>query len=382
MGGQAGLVLCPEAHIYDHGVEHPLRPQRVLYTWRLIIACGLTELPNVSAFACREASDAEIRLVHTGEYLDATRRAGHAEPGPWARYGYGPGDNPIFPNMHEAGALVAGASLLAARAVHGGNVVHAFNAPGGLHHAMPSRASGFCVYDDPAIAIAWMLRAGVERVAYVDVDVHHGDGVQAIFYEDPRVLTISIHQSGETLFPGTGSIAERGAGDAVGTAVNIPLEPYTTDEAWLTAFRAVVPPIVRAFAPEVLVTQLGCDTHVTDPLAQLQLTTRAYRETAGLLHGLAHDVTDGRWVATGGGGYQWARVVPRAWTLYFAEMCGEELPDALPESWIEIVERETGGPVPATFSEPPPERDRLDASTEETIELVRRTCFPFFGLEV
>ena len=381
MGGEAGLVLCPEARIYDHGPEHPLRPARVSFTWQLIEACGLTERANVSTLACRAASDAEVGLVHTADFIEATRRAGHGEPGPWGRYGYGPGDNPIFPNMHEAGALVAGASIVAAGAVDDGSVLHAFNAAGGLHHAKPSRASGFCVYDDPAVAIGWLLELGAERIAYVDVDVHHGDGVQAIFYADPRVLTISIHQSGETLFPGTGSISERGAGDAVGTAVNIPLEPYTADEAWLTAFRELVPPMIRAFAPEVLVTQLGCDTHVTDPLAQLQLTTRAYRETAGLLHGLAHEVTGGRWVATGGGGYQWARVVPRAWTLYFAEMCDAKLRDALPESWIETIERETGGPVPDTFSEPPPEPDRLDASTEETIELVRRTCFPFFGLE-
>jgi acetoin utilization protein AcuC len=378
VGGEAGLVLCPEARIYDHGPEHPLRPARVSFTWQLIEACGLTERANVSTLACRSASDAEVGLVHTADFIEATRRAGHGEPGPWGRYGYGPGDNPIFPNMHEAGALVAGASIVAAGAVDDGSVLHAFNAAGGLHHAKPSRASGFCVYDDPAVAIGWLLELGAERIAYVDVDVHHGDGVQAIFYADPRVLTISIHQSGETLFPGTGSISERGAGDAVGTAVNIPLEPYTADEAWLTAFRELVPPMIRAFAPEVLVTQLGCDTHVTDPLAQLQLTTRAYRETAGLLHGLAHEVTGGRWVATGGGGYQWARVVPRAWTLYFAEMCDAKLP----ESWIETVEREAGAPVPDTFSEPPPEPDRLDPSTEETIELVRRTCFPLFGLEV
>ncbi len=380
MSGQAGLVLCPAAHIYDHGIQHPLRPQRVLYTWQLIVACGLTDLPNVSTFACREASDAEIALVHSAEYIDATRRAGHGEPGPWGRYGYGPGDNPIFPNMHEAGAVVAGASIVAAKAVHDGPVLHAFNAAGGLHHAMPSRASGFCVYDDPAVAIAWLLEHGIERIAYVDVDVHHGDGVQAIFYEDPRVLTISIHQSGETLFPGTGSVSERGAGGGAGTSVNIPLEPYVSDEAWLAAFRELVPPMVRAFGPEVLVTQLGCDTHVTDPLAQLQLTTRAYRETAAMLHTLAHEATDGRWVATGGGGYQWARVVPRAWTLYFAEMCEAQLPDALPEDWIEAVERETHGPVPGTFSERSPERDRLDPATEETIALVRRTCFSAFGL--
>ena len=380
MSGQAGLVLCPDVRIYDHGPQHPLRPERVLYTWRLIEACGLLTLPNVSSLTCRTASDPEIGLVHTAEFIDATRMAGHREPGPWGRFGYGPGDNPIFPDMHEAGALVAGASLVAAEAVHDGTVLHAFNAAGGLHHAMPSRASGFCVYDDPAIAIARLLERGVERIAYVDVDVHHGDGVQAIFYEDPRVLTISIHQSGETLFPGTGSVTERGAGRAVGTAVNIPLEPYTTDEAWLAAFRELVPPMVRAFGPGVLVTQLGCDTHVTDPLAQLQLTTRAYRQTAETLHALAHEVTGGRWLATGGGGYQWASVVPRAWTLSFAEMSDVQLPDAVPADWVEVVERESHGDVPTTFSEPPPERDRLDASTEETIELVRRTCFPFFGL--
>ena len=174
----------------------------------------------------------------------------------------------------------------------------------------------------------------------MDVDVHHGDGVQAIFYEDPRVLTVSIHQSGDTLFPGTGFVDERGAGDAEGTAVNVPLQPGVGDRAWLAAFAEIVPPVVRAFAPKVLVTQLGCDTHRTDPLAQLRLSTAAYRETAATLHALAHEVTGGRWLATGGGGYQWATVVPRAWTIAFAEMAGAELPDALPEPWIEQVEFE------------------------------------------
>jgi acetoin utilization protein AcuC len=283
--------------------------------------------------------------------------------------------------MHEAGALVAGASLVAAEAVAEGTALHAFNAAGGLHHAMPSRASGFCVYDDPAIAIAWLLRRGIHPIAYVDVDVHHGDGVQAIFYEDPRVLTISLHQSGDTLFPGTGFVTERGAAGAEGTKVNVPLRPGVSDEAWLAAFRAVVPPIVRAFAPKVLVTQLGCDTHWSDPLANLLLTTGAYRETAAELHALAHEAAGGRWVATGGGGYQWASVVPRAWTTYFAAMCDAELPDALPESWIEQVEFEVRREVPVTFSEPALERDELDQVTEGTIEAVRQLCFPFFGLE-
>ncbi len=379
--GPAALILCPEARIYDHGPQHPLRPERVLSTWELIEACDLLERPNVSTLECRSASDAEIGLVHSAAFIDATRRAGHGEPGSWDGFGYGPGDNPIFSNMHEAGALVAGASIAAAGAVHDGRVLHAFNAAGGLHHAMPSRASGFCVYDDPAVAIAWLLEQGVSKVAYVDVDVHHGDGVQAIFYADPRVLTISIHQSGETLFPGTGFVDERGSGAAEGTKVNVPLSPGATDEAWLTAFREIVPPTVRAFGPQVLVTQLGCDTHVTDPLAHLRLTTRAYRETASMLHRLAHDVTGGRWVATGGGGYEWARVVPRAWTIAFAEMCDADLADALPASWVETMEGRLGGAMPTTFSDAPDARDGLDPSTERTIASVKRTCFPFFGLE-
>jgi acetoin utilization protein AcuC len=382
MSGLAGLVVCRDARIYDHGPQHPLRPERVLLTWDLIEACGLTTAPLVRVIGCGPAADEELLLVHTPEFLDATRRAGDGEHGDFRRFGYGPGDNPIFPRMHEAGALVAGATLSAAAAIVDGEVEHAFNPAGGLHHAMPSRASGFCVYDDPAVAIAWLLERGIDRVAYVDVDVHHGDGPQAIFYQDPRVLTISIHESGEYLFPGTGFVGERGAGAAEGTKVNVPLNPSTGDDAWLEAFREVVPPLVRAWRPDVLVTQLGCDTHQTDPLAHLRLTTRAYRETAKMLHELAHDAAGGRWLATGGGGYQWASVVPRAWTLYFAEMAEVELPDHLPEGWIEDVEFQLRAPVPVTFSEPAPDHVAPNAETHRVVELVRASAFPALGLPV
>jgi acetoin utilization protein AcuC len=245
---------------------------------------------------------------------------------------------------------------------------------------MPERASGFCVYNDPAVAIAWMLANGAARVAYVDVDVHHGDGVQAIFDDDPRVLTISLHQTGRTLFPGTGFVGEIGSGDAAGTKVNVPLPPYTGDQAWLRAFEEVVPPLVTAWKPDVLVTQLGCDTHHTDPLAQLALTTAAYRRTASLLHDLAHQAAAGRWVATGGGGYQWARVVPRAWTIYFAEMAGGEVRDELPESWIEEAEREAGDPVPHRLSEPPVPTRGNEAAAAAAVDEVKRTLFPYHGL--
>jgi acetoin utilization protein AcuC len=270
--------------------------------------------------------------------------------------------------MHEAGALVAGATLAGAKALDSGEALHAFNAAGGLHHAMPERASGFCVYDDPAIGIAWFLASGAKRVAYVDVDVHHGDGPQAIFWNDPRVLTISLHESGEYLFPGTGSLEERGGGNAVGTKVNVPLEPGTSDEGWLRAFRAVVPPLVRSFRPDFLVSQLGCDTHTTDPLAHLRLTARTYREVGATLHALAHEAVGGRWLATGGGGYQWARVAPRAWTIAFAAMAEAELPDELPRGWIERAESLAGAPVPHTLSEPPEPAGAADEAAPRIAE--------------
>jgi acetoin utilization protein AcuC len=362
MSERVGLVVCPQAKIYNHGLQHPLRPERVLLTWELIEAYGLDALPNVDRLGCETADLPTLELVHTPAFIDATTRAGHGEDGAWGRFGYGPGDNPIFEDMHEAGAIVVGATVAAARAVWAGEAEHAFNAAGGLHHAMPDRASGFCVYDDPAVAIAWLLAQGAERVAYVDVDVHHGDGVQACFWNDPRVLTVSIHEYAPEFgfFPGTGGLDERGGPDAEGSAVNVPLPPGTADDAWLDAFRMVIPPVVRRFRPDVLVTQLGCDTHVSDPLAHLRLTTRAYREAAAELHALAHEAAGGRWVATGGGGYQWARVVPRAWTTYFAEMAGVEIPDHLPEGWIERTEFLLRAEVPVTMSEPPEPPGRGD----------------------
>ncbi len=373
-----------DAPWYDHGPDHPLRPARVILTRQLIADYGLLDLPHVRETPARDASDEELRLVHDEAYIDAVRRAGHGEPGSWWQFGFGPGDNPVFPQMHEAAARVAGASLVAADAVLSGRAEHAFNPAGGLHHAMPARASGFCVYDDPAVAIAWLLAQGVERVAYIDVDVHHGDGPQTIFYDDRRVLTISLHQSGATLFPGTGFVDELGAGDAHGTSVNVPVPPFTDDASWLGAFRSVVPPLVEAWRPDVLVTQLGCDTHHTDPLAHVSLTTAAYRETAALLHDLAHRAAGGRWLATGGGGYQWARVVPRAWTLYFAEMAGAaaDLPDDLPRAWLERARAQAGRQLPERLSESAvtAAADVADA-VARVVDDVIQTVFPLHGLD-
>jgi acetoin utilization protein AcuC len=367
---------------YDFGPEHPLRPARVILTRSLIRAYGLVDGGRVHEVPGRPASDEEIALVHTQAYMEAVRSAGSGMQGPWGAFGMGPGDTPVFPDMHEASARPVGCSLTAAEAVWTGRAEHAFNPAGGLHHAMPDRASGFCVYDDPAVAIRWLLEQGAERVAYVDVDVHHGDGPQFVFFDDPRVLTISLHQDGRFLFPGTGFVDEMGRGDAVGTKVNVPLLPFTDDESWLWAFESVAVPLVTNWKPDVLVTQLGCDTHHTDPLASVDLTTAAYRRTAALLHGLAHDAAGGRWVATGGGGYQWARVVPRAWTLYFAEMAGraETIPDELPAEWLDAAEAEAGAPVPHTLSEPGVSGRGDRASARWVVDEIRRTVFPLHGL--
>jgi acetoin utilization protein AcuC len=361
------LIWSDDRISYDFGPDHPLKPIRVELTVSLIRACGLTDGPGVHTLPRAAFGEDDVVRLHDERYVDVVRRLS-ADPDPRGdlRYGLGLGDNPVFAGMHEASLEVCGASVAAAQAVWEGRVAHAFNPAGGLHHAMEDRAAGFCIYNDPAAAIDWLLRHGCERVAYVDVDTHHGDGVQALFYDDPRVLTISLHESGRYLFPGTGFPDEVGEGDGRGSSLNVPLPPATPGAVYLEAFDAVVPPALDAFSPQVLVTQLGCDTHVTDPLAHLALTTDDYAELARRLHGLAHRHAGGRWVATGGGGYQIATVVPRAWTIYFAELAGAELPMELPFAWLHEAEAATGHTPPTEFLEGPV---RL---SDERLQVIRR----------
>jgi acetoin utilization protein AcuC len=373
---------------YDFGRGHPLRPLRLELTVALARDLGVLSAPNVTVAAPRSSGDETLELVHDRDYIAAVRRAPDdllslAE----ARYGLGSGDNPVFPRMHEAAALVTGASVEAARAVWEGRAQHAVNIAGGLHHAMRDRASGFCVYDDPAVAIAWLLQAGASRVAYVDVDVHHGDGVQAAFYGDPRVLTVSLHETGAYLFPGTGFPNETGTGDGRGFSVNCALPPGTTDAEWLRAFDAVVPPVLRAYAPEVLVTQLGCDTHALDPLAHLSLSVDGQRAAYGLLHGLAHELCDGRWVVLGGGGYEIVQVVPRAWTYALAEVAGVTLPDAIGEGWQEYAFARSGEHGPTRLSDgravtwTPWEGSHDDHDhVDRAIAATRAASFPLLGI--
>jgi acetoin utilization protein AcuC len=300
------------------------------------------------------ADDAAIMRVHDERYVQAVKAApdGFSSGAPaeptigWARrgtspaeFGLGTGDNPIFDRMHEASALVAGATIAAAEAVWRGEALRAVNIAGGLHHAMPDRASGFCVYNDPAIAITRLLDLGAERIAYVDIDVHHGDGVQAVFWHDPRVLTISLHETPVALFPGTGFPHETGGPDAAGGAVNVALPPGTDDGGWLRAFHAVVPSVLRAFRPQVLFTQCGADTYHIDPLADLRLTVDGQRASHIALKALADELCDGRWVATGGGGYALIEAVPRTWTHLLATATGQPLDPAtlIPRPWQELV---------------------------------------------
>jgi acetoin utilization protein AcuC len=347
---------------YDFGPGHPLAPIRVKLTMELARAFGVLTRDGVTVASAPAASDAELELVHDPAYIAAVKDAGAVAAGgssgrPDAAtllgHGLGTADDPVFAGMHQASALVVGATLGAARALWAGSSAHAVNIAGGLHHAMRGNASGFCIYNDPAIAIAWLLEQGAERIAYVDIDVHHGDGVQAAFWNDPRVLTISVHEHPATLFPGTGRPTETGGPDAEDSAVNVALPAGTGDPGWLRALDAVVPPLLRQFRPQILVSQHGCDTHWRDPLADLRVSIDGQRAAHALVHRLAHETADGNWLLTGGGGYQLVQVVPRTWTHLLAEAAGDPIdPSApTPDSWREYVGQVATEPAPELMTE-------------------------------
>ena len=344
------LVFGPRSTTYDFGPSHPLTPRRFGPGISLLEALGAEP-----GLAPEPASDEELGWIHEDAYLEHVRRAS-SDPATPPRMGIGPGDTPRFDGMHEASAAVAGGSLRAMEAILRGEVEHAFHPGGGLHHAMPARAAGFCVYDDPALAIARARRDDL-RVMYIDLDVHHGDGVQAIHWADPGVLTVSIHQSGRTLFPGTGFPEEMGGGAAVGTKVNLPLDPGTGERGWLPALEHALPALAERFQPEIIVSQHGADAHAFDPLAQLLVTTTAMGAAARLVDSLAHRWAGGRWLATGGGGYDVYRVVPRMWAHVWLAASHREAPPETPPAWRERWSRDAEhygqAPMPETFDDPP-----------------------------
>ncbi|SHH41635.1 acetoin utilization protein AcuC [Jatrophihabitans endophyticus] len=381
---RAGAIWDEGYLAYDFG-DHPMSPVRLDLTVRLARELGVLERLQVSP--PRAAGTEQLLTVHDAAYLDAVRAA--SDDPSYQGFGLGTDDDPVFPGMYDASALIAGGSAQAAHLVWGGEVEHAVNIAGGLHHAMRGHAAGFCIFNDAVLAITELLAAGAERVAYVDIDVHHGDGVQAAFYDDPRVLTVSLHQDPRTLFPGTGLPGDVGRGDAEGTAVNVALPPGTTDAGWLRAFDAVVPGAVRAFRPEVLVSQCGCDTHHEDPLANLQLTVDGQRAAIARMHALAHDVAGGKWLAFGGGGYGVLRCVPRTWTHLLAEATGAAVAAdaAVPPGWTSYLRgRGVTGALPDRMGEGPlaevvPWVPGGEGWLDGAIGATRRAVFPLLGLD-
>ena len=348
---------------YDYGPTHPLKVVRLKLTYELIKAYGLLSLPSVQFIETRKANEEDVAIFHRRDYLAALRQASEGlSQGGLMPYGLGPGDNPIFKGVYDWSLWVTGATLQAGECVANGERQMAFNIAGGLHHAQPSRASGFCYMNDVVVGISKLIEQG-KRVVYIDIDAHHGDGVQEAFYKTDRVLTISLHESGYTLFPGTGHEDEMGEGEGVGYSVNVPFPPMTDDKNYLWAFEEIVPPLVKGFGPDVVVTQLGVDTFYDDPLANLHLSIYGFEKVVRRIKDLAP-----RWVALGGGGYEISNVA-RAWTLAWAVMNEVDLAESVPESYQEKAGR-LGIREKNLRGDPPPPSHGVEGSFRKEIERV------------
>ncbi len=394
MATQAHVIWDDGFTGYNFGLGHPMSPVRLDLTARLCREFGLFEGPDVQVDAPEAATDEALARIHDEEYIAAVRTASLDPSAPLEQFGLGTEDDPAFVGMHEISARIAEGSRMVAESVWTGSAQHGVNFTGGLHHAMPERASGFCIYNDAALAIDWLLNNGAKRVVYVDVDAHHGDGVEKMFWNDPRVLTISVHETGAVLFPGTGFPRDLGGPDAEGYAVNLPLPPGVGDGAWLRAFDAVVPTLVRSFEPEVMVTQHGADSHFTDPLAHLSISVDAQVIVAQTLHDLSHELCGGRWVALGGGGYEVVGVVPRSWTHLVAIAAHRDISvdTEVPQRWLADVAERFGVQAPPTMGDGTSERGRIwwrswesgydpETAIDRAIMAAREASFPLHGLD-
>ena len=369
------------AFVYADGLSrhtlsdtHPMKPVRLRYTYELLQAYGAFDAPNVSVVEPREALVEEILWYHSPDYIDAVKRLNDGDPSVDHRmFNFGPGDNPAYMGMYDAAALSTGATMTAVELLLLDEADAAFSISGGLHHAMPSYAYGFCVFNDPVIGIKRLVAEGM-KVAYVDIDCHHGDGVQHAFYDTDAVMTISLHESGAFLFPGTGHTQEVGAGRGRGYSVNMPLYPYTTDEVYLWALREVAMPLLQGFRPDVLVTQLGIDSHFKDPITHLALSVQGHAAAVQELASLG----TGKWLALGGGGYD-LQAVARAWAMDFAVMSEQNLPAEIPGTYAETY----GVSTLRDIDEPPIQADMVrDARTfaEAGVQSVQRLVFGTLGL--
>ena len=379
--GKIALIYSDDFLKYDFGPSHPLRPTRLKLTFELLKAVGLLSKPFVNVYLPKQATEEELLMVHNREYIEEVKA--------FSRTGVGYldlGDTPAFKGIHEATSTAVGGSIVAADLIMKGTAIHAFNPAGGLHHAGKDHAAGFCVYNDVAVAIKHIQRTyGIKRVAMVDIDVHHGDGTQAIFYGDPTVLGIDLHEDGRFLYPGTGFVQEIGEGEGRGFKVNVPLPPLTSGECYLHAFDRIVPPLLRAFKPELIVNQFGVDTHCDDPLAHLSLTMGVYGELASRMHSLAHEITGGKYLVLGGGGYK-PESVARAWTVMFSKLCETKISDRIPENWLNFSRETMKREPPISFSDKyersinNSERETITEEIEQVIGEIKREVFPMHGI--
>ncbi len=373
------LLITSDAYQrFDYGPTHPLQVKRLKLTVELIEAYGLLRGKKTRTLEARQASEEEVLTFHSWDYLQVLKEANSGRfQAEWGGYGLGPGDNPVFPGVLDWGLFCAGGALQAAEWVASGQGPVAFHIAGGMHHAHKSSASGFCYLNDPVLAIIHLLSRGL-RVAYIDIDAHHGDGVQEAFYGTNRVLTLSFHQNGRTLFPSTGFVSEMGTGVGTGYSVNVPFFPWTDDQIFIWAFDQIVPSVLQAFQPEVIVTQLGVDTFYNDPLANLSLTSKGFCHAVRFFKGL-----DKPWVALGGGGYHPVNVA-RAWTLAWSIMRGRELgQESLPAPFQETL-RGLGYDEKWLRDEEHREEEakwqRANYEAKATVRAVQESIFPFFGL--
>lgn len=362
---KAVFVYSPEQLGYKFSDTHPFNHKRLTLTMDLLK--NSNALDDAAIIPARVATDEELLLAHEAKYIEIVKKAGHGEllENQGEPYGIGTEDTPIFENMHEASAQLVGGTLTAVDAVMTGMAEHALNLGGGLHHGFQGRASGFCIYNDSTVAIKYLQEKYGARVLYVDTDAHHGDGVQWSFYDDPNVCTLSIHETGRYLFPGTGNITERGSGTGYGTSFNFPIDAFTEDESFLTIYEQAMREVFEFFKPDVVLTQNGADAHFFDPLTHLYGTMNIYQEIPKLAHKLAHEYCDGKWIAVGGGGYDIWRVVPRAWSLIWTEMTDQPMPTgSLPQAWLDRWQPESPVPLIPTWEDPSPLYEAIPRKAE------------------
>lgn len=351
----AVFVFSEDQLSYSFSDEHPFNQKRIILTLDLLK--NINAIQDKDIVAPRIATDEELLLVHDAKFIDIVKRAGkgHLTAAEGEVYGIGTDDTPIFKNMHEASASLVGGTLTAVDEVMEGRARHALNLGGGLHHGFKGRASGFCVYNDSSVAIKYIQQKYGAKVLYVDTDAHHGDGVQWSFYDDPSVCTLSIHETGRYLFPGTGKITERGNGPGYGTSFNFPIDAFTEDESFLSIYRTALSEIAEFFKPDVILTQNGADAHYFDPLTHLYGTMNLYKEIPQVAREIANTYCNGRWIAVGGGGYDIWRVVPRAWAHLWIAMSGQTAPAGpLPEKWLTKWQHESPVQLIPTWEDPTP----------------------------